>query len=203
VSDPKGPEPSPQPDDHVEARPSIPGQRPPEAPTSGTGAPPPAVKPAKDPERRKRTVRTALIVVAGVAALLCLGGLGSAYFLYRKVSEPDRATPGVVLRQYLEAKLNDRDDSRANLFVCRGATNLSPVERLREDIESRESQFGAKIRTSPQGFDSQQSGADATVGVKLRLGVTVDQTFQEQIQNWRFVMKNQSGWRVCSAEQID
>jgi hypothetical protein len=161
----------------------------------GAGEPTPA------PRSRGRTLRIVLASVLGAVAVLCVGGLGTGYLLYRNASEPDRSTPGVVVRQYLNATLNDRDDSRARLFTCRNASGLSPVHALRDDNESKEKQFNVTISVNPEGFDTQQSGDNATVGVKLRLSVSTNGTFQEQIQSWRFTLKRESGWRVCSGEQ--
>jgi hypothetical protein len=185
VSDaPKPPEPSHEPDQDVD-----------EPPVDAE-----ASKPV--PGRRGRTVAMVLAAVLGTLTVLCAGGIGAAYFFYQRASEPDRSTPGVVVRQYLEATLNDRDDARSRLFTCRNATGLAQVGQLRDDIKSREAQFGVTIRTSPEGFDTQQSGNNANVEVKIRLSVAANGTFQEQIQNWRFALKNESGWRVCAGEPI-
>jgi hypothetical protein len=150
----------------------------------------------------RRTVGVVLTSVLGVVALLCVGGLGTGYFLYHKASEPDRSTPGLAVRQYVEAALNERDDSRSRLFTCSGATSLDQVAQLRDDIKAKESQFGVTIRTSPEGFDAQQAGNTARVGVKIRLSVSTNGTFQEQIQDWRFSLRKESGWRVCSGERL-
>jgi hypothetical protein len=143
-----------------------------------------------------------LASVLGGLAVLCVGGLGTGYLLYQKVSEPDRSTPGVVVRQYLDATLNERDDNRARLFTCRGTTGLAPVQALRDDNESKEKQYNVGIRVNPEGFVTRQSGSNATVDVKLRLSVSTNGTFQEQIQSWRFTLKRESGWRVCGGEQL-
>src|SRR5689334_3809624 len=95
------------------------------APGAGEQAPG-AGEQAPASRSRGRTLRIVLASVLGGLAVLCVGGLGTGYLLYRKVSEPDRSTPGVVVRQYLDATLNERDDNRAGLFTCRSTTGLAP-----------------------------------------------------------------------------
>jgi hypothetical protein len=166
-----------------------------EAATEGAAAPP-----AK--RTRGQVIRLVLAVVVGVVAVLCIGGAVTGFFVYRKISEPDRSTPGVSLRQYLDAELNQRDDSRAGLFTCRDASGLGPVQALRADLESKERQFHVTITASPEGFDPKISDSTASVAVKVRLSVSQNGSFQEEIQTWRFAMRNQSGWRVCAGQQL-
>jgi hypothetical protein len=206
VSDaPKHSEPSRQPDGAVEGAPARyagPTSALPAAGQPGTADGPPAGPGAPKPSRTGRTVAIVIAAVLATMTVLCIGGLGAGYLLYRHVSEPDRSTPGVTLRQYLEATLNDRDDSRARLFTCRDASGLTAVRQLRDDLESTETQHGVSIRTAPEDFETRTSGARATVGVKLRLSVSSNGTFQEQIQSWTFSLRKESGWRVCAGEQI-
>ena len=184
---------APEPEDRVEARPSIPGQRPPEAPISGTGAPAPAAPQAKRTQRWK----TALIVIAGVLALLCVGGLGSAYFYYRKVSEPDRRTPAVVLEQFVEAKMNERDQGRAATLTCR-STSFGPLDQLAADLKARETQFDTTFTVQTADLVVEQKGGSANVDTDLQISTPESRS----TQRWRFAMKNQSGWRVCAAERV-
>jgi hypothetical protein len=194
-------EPAHQPVSGVPAQPGP--QSIPQPPGEVDGAPAPDDgEPKPAPRRRGRTLRIVLASVLGAVAVLCVGGLGTGYLLYRKVSEPDRSTPGVVVRQYLDAALNQRDDSRARLFTCRGSTGLAPVQSLRDDNLSKEKQYNVSIRVNPEGFETRQSGSNATVDVKLRLSVSANGTFQEQIQSWRFTLRRESGWRVCGGEQL-
>jgi hypothetical protein len=182
---------APEPEDRVEARPSVPGQRPPEAPISST--PPPPAAGAKKLTRW----RTVLVVIAGVLALLCVGGLGSAYFYYRKVSEPDRRTPAVVLEQFVEAKVNDRDQGRAATLTCR-STSFHELDQLTADLKAREKQFDTTFTVQTVDLVVQEKGGSANVDTDLRIS-TPEST---STQRWRFAMKNQSGWRVCSAERV-
>jgi hypothetical protein len=165
-------------------------------------SPPGETPPERATGRRGRVIAIVLAAVLGGLTVLCVGGAGIGLLLYRKASEPDRSTPGVVLRQYLDTTLNDRDDSRARQFTCRNSTGLGPVLQLRDDNMSKEKQYNVSIRTSPEGFQVQESGDRADVAVKLRLSVSTNGTFQEQIQTWRFTLRHESGWRVCSAEPI-
>jgi hypothetical protein len=207
VSDePKPSESSPELESGVDGTPALPGVTsastlPTEPSGEDTGAKPDGGEPPRPAGRRGRTVAIVLAVVLGVVSLLCVGGLGTGYLFYRQVSEPDRSTPGVVLRQYLDVTLNERDDGRARLFTCHDAAGLAPVQQLRDDMRSKETQYGITIRTSPEGFDTRQSGTSADVDVKLRLSVSANGTFQEQIQGWRFSLKKESGWRVCAGKQ--
>jgi hypothetical protein len=162
-----------------------------EAPTSGTPALPAGA--AKKPQRWK----TVLIVVAGVLALLCVGGLGSAYFYYRDVSEPDRRTPAVVLEQFVEAKLNERDQSRAATLTCRG-TSFGQLDQLSADLKARETQFDTTFTVQTADLVVQQKGGSANVDTDLQISTPESRS----TQRWRFALKNQSGWRVCSAERL-
>jgi hypothetical protein len=199
VSEPQLPEQSPAP--ATQPQPAPPQQRPPAGdlvhyPKDGG-----AVVPTKAPKNRRQIWRTIGIVVGGVLALLLIGGLGIGYLEYRKASEPDRGTPTLAVQQYVEAKLNTRDDSRADQFTCKRSLRLAAVDALRDDIKGKESQFGVSIRTRSENFDAARSGDSATVEARLRLRVMTG-SVQEQFQNWRFQLRDESGWRVCAAERV-
>lgn len=171
-------------------------------PPGGSTEPQPGASPAgQSPRGGRRTAAVILAVVLGALGLLCVGGLGVGFFLYRQVSEPDRSTPTVVVRQYLDVVLNERDDQRARLFTCRSDAGLESVRQLRNDIQAKEAQYHVTVRTSPEDFNAQQSGASARVSARLRLSVSANGTFQEQLQTWSFSLRKESGWRVCGARQ--
>ena len=82
----------------------VPAQR-----TPSEQLPPAPPTPAPQPPRRR--MRTVLTVVAGVLALLCLGGVATAVIvLYNRAATPDRSAPDVVVDNYLRAFLVDRND---------------------------------------------------------------------------------------------
>jgi len=145
--------------------------------------------------------RVVLLVLFAVVGAICTGVLGTGYFLYYKASEPDRSTPTVVVRQYLEVVLNDRDQQRSGLFTCRGVDD-SQLRALLTDVEAREQRFSISIRPSWENFDVATQGRNATVTFDLRLSTTVDGIAQREVQRWEIGLVNQSGWRVCSTKRV-
>jgi hypothetical protein len=148
-------------------------------------------------------VAIVLAVVLGVVSLLCVGGLGTGYLFYRQVSEPDRSTPGVVVRQYLQATFDDRDKSKAARFTCGRPADIGETEKLLADIVSREERFGIRITVGWENFVAEENKGAATVAVRLKIGVP-EQSGQssESFQQWTFALRHQSaGWRVCAAQQ--
>jgi hypothetical protein len=190
---PNPPEPAHQPDSGVPA-PPVPAPRPgPEVdaePAPDDGEPNPA------PRTRGRTLRIVLASVLGGLAVLCVGGLGTGYLLYQKVSEPDRRTPAVAVEQFVDAMLNERDTSRAHQFTCR-SNELGDLNQLFADIRTREEQFKTRFTVQTADLDVHQNGGSATVDTDLQLTTSVSRS----TQRWRFSLKNQSGWRVCTAHR--
>lgn len=146
-------------------------------------------------------MRTVLTVVAGVLALLCLGGVATALVWYNRASTPDRSTPDVVVANYIQSFLADRNDARASEFVCEDGANIDALRLLREDLVARELRFNAKISASWESFSIQRQGDSAKVEVDIILSVFVDGISQSDRQRWRFETRLEDGWRVCNAEQ--
>ncbi|MEU5963192.1 hypothetical protein ABZ777_18460 [Micromonospora parva] len=172
----------------------VPAQR-----TPSEQLPPAPAAPAPQPPRRR--MRTVLTVAAGVLALLCLGGIATAYVWYDRASTPDRSTPDVVVANYIQSFLADRNDPRASEFVCRSGADTEEMRALRDDLVARERRFNATITTSWEGFTIQREGDSANVEVDLILSAFVDGISQSDRQRWRFETRQQDGWRVCKAER--
>lgn len=159
---------------------------------------PPTVAPA--PQRPRRPVRTVLAVIAGVLAAMCLGGGVVGYLVYDRATTPDRSAPDVVVDNYLRAFLVDRNDVRANLFVCDGVSDLVAVHKLRDEILQREADFGVEVRVS-WGTLFQ---ADAAVGQVVTTTLTISSSADgvsrsSRREEWAFeVSETANGWRVCS-----
>jgi hypothetical protein len=180
-------------------------------PESGVPAQPVDAAPAPDdgeskpaPRARGRTLRIVLASVLGGLAVLCVGGLGTGYLLYRKVSEPDRSTPGVVVRQYLDATYDDRDELKAARFTCERPANIRETQQELADLVSREKRFDIRITVGWENFTTQANKATATVGVRLKIAVPEENGQpSESFQQWTFSLRHQSsGWRVCEAHRV-
>ncbi|GIJ28213.1 hypothetical protein Vqi01_33750 [Micromonospora qiuiae] len=162
---------------------------------------PPAVAPA--PQRPRRRLRTVLIVVAGTLAALCLGGGLVGYLLYDKATTPDRSAPDVAVDNYLRAFLVDRNDVRANLFVCEGKTDLDQLDLLRSELFARQEQFGTTMSVTWGMLQIDQTDREAEVRVDLTFTAQVDGIRQTDRQSWKFITRLSDDWRVCSAARVD
>ncbi|WP_433653547.1 hypothetical protein ACQP2C_16905 [Micromonospora zamorensis] len=168
----------------------VPAQR-----TPSEQLPPAAPTPAPQPPRRR--TRTVLTVVAGVLALLCLGGGIAGYVLYNRAAAPDRSAPDVAVDNYLRAFLVDRNDARAALYTCERGSQLESLDALRTDLLEREKRFAVAISVSWASLKVQQQGDNAAVEVTLIISARVDGINQSDRQPWLFETKNDDGWRVC------
>ncbi|WP_444952122.1 hypothetical protein [Micromonospora ureilytica] len=173
----------------------VPAQR-----TPSEQLPPAPAPPAPQPPRRR--MRTALTVVAGVLALLCLGGIATAYVWYDRASKPDRSAPDVVVDNYLRAFLVDRNDTRADLFTCESGPQLEALVALRTDLLTREQQLGVTILVSWGSLDDDSHGDTASVVTDIRRSATVDGVSQSLTDRWRFDVVRQDGWRVCGSLKL-
>ena len=82
-------------------------------------------------------MRLVLTVVAGVIALLCLGGLGVGVTLYDTATAINREDPDVVVSSYLRAEMLDRDDAkaaRAEMGVVPQLDNLDVDVTVEENL---------------------------------------------------------------------
>ncbi|MGC4852689.1 hypothetical protein ACLQ24_04675 [Micromonospora sp. DT4] len=162
----------------------------------------PPAPPAPAPQPRRRRLRTVLTVVGGVLALLLLGGVATGFVLYNRAAAPDRSTPDVVVDNYLRAFLVDRNDARANLYTCEGATQLDSVRSLRSDLVAREQELNVTILVSWGSLDVEGHGKAASVVTTIRRSATVDGTQQSLTDTWQFDVKDQEGWRVCGGVKV-
>ncbi|MEU7754506.1 hypothetical protein [Micromonospora sp. NPDC049171] len=162
---------------------------------------PPAPGPPESQPPRRR-MRTVLTVVAGVLALLCLGGLVTGLVLYHRASAPDRSAPDVVVDNYLRAFLVDRNDARANLFTCEGEPQLESLRSLRADLLTREQELNVTILVSWGSLDVKDEGDTAAVATVIRRSATVDGIQQSLTDTWQFDVRKQEDWRVCGGVKV-
>lgn len=174
----------------------VPAQR-----TPSEQLPPAPAPPAPQPPRRR--MRTVLTVVAGVLALLCVGGVATAVVWYNRASTPDRSAPDVVVDNYLRAFLVDRNDVRADLFTCESQADLQAVRDLRAEIEQRESKFGVAVRVSWGQLTRTPSSEGESVGTTLTISGSAEGVVRSsRREDWTFsVVEGDDGWRICGGTE--
>ncbi|SBT63823.1 hypothetical protein GA0070622_0789 [Micromonospora sediminicola] len=163
---------------------------------------PPA--PAPLPVRPKRPLRTVLMVVAGVLALLCTGGAVVGFVLYDRATAPDRSAPDVVVANYIQAYLIDRNDAKAQEFACRSSGDLDGIRALRAELEQREANFNVMIKVSWGPLVRAEDGPGEAVTTTLAISSSQNgQPRSSRREAWRFALvDNKDGWRVCGANKI-
>ncbi|GGM33801.1 hypothetical protein GCM10007977_039110 [Dactylosporangium sucinum] len=143
-----------------------------------------------------------LLAVVSAAALVCLAGSLIAYVIYDQATTPDRSTPEGVLEQYIEAKFNMRNESRAKLFECPSA-DLAAVEQTLKDAKDLEARFSTSVSITPASFDVSVHGDDANVQAVLNF--IVPETSGRKTtsrQNWDFRLRHGGSWLICSATRV-
>jgi len=152
------------------------------------------------PSRRRRNLLT-----CGVFFLaLCLVSGVVAFMLYDRATRKDRGTPNVVVFQYIDAIFDQRDPSEAKLFECKASNGRAALDALLSEIEEREQRFDIRISVSTgTKFDTSVEGKSAQV--KVDLIVTAPEANGERsrsTQFWQFDLRDEDGWRVCSAQRV-
>ncbi|WP_460846357.1 Rv0361 family membrane protein [Phytohabitans suffuscus] len=137
------------------------------------------------------------MLIVGTLALLCTGGAGVAFVAYRDATEPDRSSPDVAVSNYLRALLVERNDVRVDLYTCSNDAALGAIRAFREEIEAREKQHSIRIVVSWGAMSVQESSGRSTVTTEISR--TISDGSEKDLQNWRFDLVDQSGWRVCGA----
>ena len=141
-----------------------------------------------------------LAVLAGMAALLCVGGLGIGFVLYDEATAPDRSAPDVAVDNYLRALLIERSDAAASSYACANRSELSSIESLRADIVAREQQHAISIRVSWGSLAVRETDGRTLVTTEIQRAVSDGS--ERDVQAWEFEVVDDDGWRVCRAEQV-
>ncbi|GAA4460787.1 hypothetical protein GCM10023170_062470 [Phytohabitans houttuyneae] len=141
-----------------------------------------------------------VLLVAGALALLCAGGAGVAFVAYRDATEPDRSSPDVAVSNYLRALLLERNDVRVDLYSCRDDGSLAPMRAFRAQIEEQEKQYSITIVISWGALIVQEMSGRATVTTEISR--TISDGTEKDLQDWRFDLVDEGGWRVCGATRL-
>jgi hypothetical protein len=170
------------------------------AAVAGTAAPPAQAAPPAPPRRSRK--RIVLAVLGGLLALLIMG-TGVLVFLYDRATAPDRSAPDVVVDNYLRAYLVDRNDVKAQLFLCRDSTDLAAVQALRAEVERREAQFNVVVRVSWGPLQRSKTATGETVQTTLTIRSFADgQDRAGRREDWAFDLIDDDDWRVCAARKV-
>ncbi|MFF0172230.1 hypothetical protein [Micromonospora profundi] len=161
--------------------------------------PPAQAAPAPEPPRRR--LRTVLIVVGGVLALLGMGAVITGFVWYNRAATPDRSSPDVVVVNYLQAALVSRDFNRAKLFTCDGA--VPALDEFGAQIIQRERELNVSFSINIEGVAASTTGQDASsVVAVIRRSASIDGVQQSLTDIWRFDVQDRDGWRVCDGAKV-
>lgn len=151
---------------------------------------------------RNRRLRLVLALVAGLLALLCVGGVAVFVSLYDKTTKIDRGSPEVAANDYLTALLVLRDRQRARLSSCDGA-QLAGTEDLLEEITRREQALDTGFSVNVENIIVEVgSGNSAEVKADIRRSAEIDGVRQSLVDTVELTVENREGWRVCAATKV-
>jgi hypothetical protein len=151
--------------------------------TTGTAA---AAADAR-PRASRRLLPAIIFAIIGIVAALGATGL----YLYNRVAEPDRSTPAVVSRQFLEAILIDQRSERVSLFACK---SWPPDVALAQVLPT----FDPSVRASWGVIDVvENDDAHATVAIRVTFSAAGASQAQRDVQVWHLTLVKEDGWRVC------
>ncbi|WP_433082786.1 hypothetical protein ACQP1P_02755 [Dactylosporangium sp. CA-052675] len=167
-----------------------------------TGPPPPP-PPAKDPRQRKLARRTVLWTLLGIAAFVCLSGIGLGIIYYNKVTKPNTDTPGGALEGYLDARFNGARPERVQQLICR-SPNLSEIDELVSVLEASKAQSAGAIKANASALDLKYPSEDkAEIETDLVLASGPQNYASVARERWRFDLVHEDGWRVCGAHRLN
>gem|GEM_PF-1109593 len=154
------------------------------------------------PVRRSRW-RVVFAVALAAIPLLCVGAIPLAFHSYDTATRPDRSAPDVVVHNYLQAFLADRDDASARQFVCTPQSDLGAFQAFRSTIESGERRAGQSVSFTWVEGTATSAGPDAA-SLDVRIVSTVGGVTGggSESDSWTFTTHLADTWCVASATKI-
>lgn len=142
------------------------------------------------------------LTLYGLLAVVMAGTVTTIALIqtYNRVTRIDRSHSEVVVGEFVDAYLNKRDDARAALFACDGQRSLDSLATLRASIQADEDKYATHVSTVLGRSSVEANGNVVDIDLEFRRAsgaLTV-----KWLQRWRFMLKNDGGWRVCSAERL-
>ncbi|WP_344618189.1 hypothetical protein [Dactylosporangium salmoneum] len=168
-------------------------------PLGRPGPPPP---PPPTPKKSARTRRTILWTLIGIAAFVCLGGLGIGYIYYDKATAPDTRTPGRTLEEFIDERFNNGPPERVQELIC-SSPKLVEFDDLVSQLAAREAQTGQEVRANVSATDVRYTSNDkAEIETELVLTAGPRTHAESTRQHWHFDLVSEGGWRVCGAHRL-
>jgi len=142
-------------------------------------------------------------MVLAAIPLLCVGVIPLAFHSYDTATRPDRTKPDVVVHNYLQAFLVDRDDASARQFVCSGQSKLPAVADYRSTIEAGEQRAGQSVSFTWVEAPVASAGPDAA-SVDVRIIATIGGVSSGGSQSdlFTFTTHLADQWCVASATRL-
>ena len=142
-------------------------------------------------------MRQFLVVGLCFVALLCLGGVAVGFLFYDQATKPDLSTPEIATHKFLSAYLI------ANQYRCSDASGLTELQALRDDIDARQRRYGVSITGSlDRVHEVERTASAAKVDVDLVFSAVIQGAPQKDLEHWEVSVSNESGWRVCGANEL-
>jgi hypothetical protein len=140
----------------------------------------------------------------GLMLLLCLGGVGVFVSLYDGATKIKRSAPDAVVDSFLRSYLVNRDDKEVALYACKSGADFAQLAVLRNDLVGREKNFNVKVNVTWGTLTVSGSGnQQRSVATDLIIAGTSEGVTQSRhTESWTFGVRDQDGWRVCSAAKI-
>ncbi|MDI1465088.1 hypothetical protein QEZ54_29375 [Catellatospora sp. KI3] len=144
-------------------------------------------------------------VLLGLLILVVVGGVGAgvaAVVTYHQATKIDRSVPEVVVAEYLRAALQNKDAVGIELYACEDASALSPINSLVQELTQREHDFNVQIVISWGALTRVDQSGEVRIQTDLSVTALKDGSEESSSrQRWIFGLKDEDGWRVCSAER--
>jgi hypothetical protein len=142
-------------------------------------------------------------VVLAAIPLLCVGLIPLAFHSYDTATRPDRSAPDVVVHNYLQAFLVNRDAAAARQLVCAGQSNLPAIQDYRSTIEAGEQRAGQSVSFTWVEAPVASAGPDAA-SVDVRIIATIGGVSSggSQADLFTFTTHRADQWCVASAARL-
>ena len=142
-------------------------------------------------------------MVLAAIPLLCVAAIPLAFHSYDTATRPDRSAPDVVVHNYLQAFLAERDDASARQFVCAPQSDLAAFGAFRSTIESGEQRASQQVSfTWVEGAVTPAGPDAASLDVRVVSTIGGVNGGGSESDQWTFTTHLAGTWCVASATKL-